>query len=379
MAKKEIPLWGYLLESSQRHSTIDQNQAELMGVFVKGRTSRHTSSFTPYMKRGEFIEAMNLLSLANTEIGPQESTQPSEGAVSLSITRDINESIDELIISPWIEGHKSGGGESASSGIESSLLFGVGRACDNINKVNDPAKVSINNIQNKVQKETDISQVGQERFREETVVEKGTSNDLSISSEIIKVESQLPMEQISQNQKKIGEIRLQPSVGKNYYQSGRNNDHASYQKVIDEREIRLRMVDSNLKKGVKMTADRFILRQSLLNKMNLVGEKDYPDKVLPFEPRIENYAGYQLPLLDLYKSIPSWTEGAEVVLRQIKELLPLLTKKVEEAREHSKPNLQNPEKIPSENRRRKTQPPSIEKGYSDYLTRSYQGNFHIGI
>ncbi len=162
-----------------------------------------------------------------------------------------------------------------------------------------------------------------------------------------------------------------------------SNGHKSIQQqFVENREYQPRIVDSGKQKTNKVTPIHPSEGRKKMNtpviplqkpQVELTGEtENHQREILKFKPKGNIYSGYDLPAP--YKDITSWIKEAKVILEQIKELLPILNKRAKEM--ESKQGFQMIKKL---SQAKKIQSPYIEKNCDDYLFRSYQGNFYLGI
>lgn len=342
--KRAVPLWGGFLGVKQRTLRKDQRQVSLMGVFLKRGTSRYTSSFTPYMKTGELIGVMSLPLLANFGTWYQESFQPSEKTTARFINRDINEpkANPAVILQP--------GGLEVDK--ERPISDQVG---DKTHKVDDFLELSMSKDKEEIlQRDPTVSQAEMEsNFQPRLAIVK--NNEIRpgmVDSERQGAGNLFPA--CPPDFKKEVNIPVIPTRGP--IQKRQFADQ-------NPKEVNIPVVPTPKSQG------------------GLIGKRDYQRDISVFRPEAEIYTGYGSPRPSRYKGVPSWIGEAEAALKQIKELLPLLIKKTEDAREYLEPKqgIQSPERVHPETKRRKTQNIPVEKGYSDYLVRSYQGNFHLGV
>jgi len=189
-----------------------------------------------------------------------------------------------------------------------------------------------------------LNQVEEERLQKKTSNRKEGDYNLDTDPEKIRVDIRSQMKRISPDKR---------------FQSGLVNDDKSSQDIIENKEIRLRMVGSEAQKVSRIS----------------------PMPASEGRKKMERARGKYIPMqkpLSSFKDLSSWIRKAEAVLKQINELLPLLARKAKENLELNQ-NLQKPARIISESKNVKKSQDSVKREHSNYLVRRYQGNFHLGV
>lgn len=189
-----------------------------------------------------------------------------------------------------------------------------------------------------------LNQVEEERLPKKTSNKKEGDYNLNTDPEKIRVHIRSQMKRISPDKR---------------FQSGLVNDDKSSQHIIENKEIRPRMVSSEAQKVSRIS----------------------PIPASEGRKKMERARGKYIPMqkpLSSFKDLSSWIRKAEAVLKQINELLPLLARKAKENLALNQ-NLQKPARIISESKNVKKSQDSAKREHSNYLVRSYQGNFHLGV
>lgn len=331
-----------------------------MGRFIKMEPYRNITSFRPHTEIGRFIDAMKSPLLTDVGIYYQERIQFPKKPVSPG---DIDELTDNQIIAIQPECPDERKVESIHESKDSEMA-GFSRDIDE--SINTQAVVLQHIPHSKAAFSLELKQASDKPHEvngeRENKIQKGMVINHRVEMKRAKGKTLVEVE------------------GKDNLIS--NSHKSTQQKLVESIESQPTMVDPGKQKTNKVAPIYPSDGKKELNtpviplrkpQVELTGDKEKHQKeMLTFKSKGDVYSRYDLPAP--YKDIASWIKEAKVILEQITELLPLLTKRAKEI--ESKQSFQMIKKVPQA---KKMQSPPIGKSYDNYLFRSYQGNFYLGI
>ncbi len=331
-----------------------------MGRFLKRGLYRDITSFMPRVGIGRFIDAMKFPILADVGIYYPRKNQPLKKTGS---PRDIDELTDNRIIAIQPESPDERKVESIHESKDSEMAD-FPRDIDE--SINTQAVVLQHIPHSEVTFSLELKQASDEPHEVNGERENKIQKGMIINSRI--------------KMKRAKGKTLVEGEGKDNLIS---NSHKSIQqKFIENRKYQPRIVVSRKQKTNKVTPIYPSESKKEMNtqviplrrlRVEQSGDKENHQKeMLTFKSKGDVYPGYDLPAS--YKDITSWIKEAKVILERITELLPLLTKRAKEI--ESKQSFQMIKKV---QQAKKMQSSPTGKSYDDYLVRSYQGNFYLGI